>query len=153
MFSAVPPWNCSSPAGFHTLSPDRSTTVSPSRVPTRPTPSVQTRSCPFAWWCQLVRAPGVNRTSPTVSFDVPSPLKTGFIHTSPVKLSAGVLTVVVVGFLSMSLLGSGAGSGGVEAQGGRARLLGRDVLNRAGRPSVLGPVGLVERVVQARLVP
>ena len=102
MFSAVPPWKCSSPAGVHTLSPARSTTVFPSRVPTSPMPSVHTSSCPLTWLCQLVRAPGVNRTKPQVSCEVPSPLNTGFIHTSPVKFDDGVLTVALVGFLSMS---------------------------------------------------
>ena len=48
--------------------------------------------------------PGVKRTSPTVSREVPSPPKTGVIHTSPVKFAAGVFTVAVVGFLCMSLL-------------------------------------------------
>ncbi|MGW4044447.1 hypothetical protein [Streptomyces sp. NPDC004721] len=31
----------------------------------RPTPSVMWRIWPLAWECQLVRAPGVNRTRPT----------------------------------------------------------------------------------------
>src|ERR1700721_2620662 len=102
MFSAVPPWKCSSPAGVHTLSPARSTTVFPSRGPTSPMPSVHTSSCPLTWLCQLVRAPGVNRTKPQVSFEVPSPPNTGFIHTSPVKFDDGVFTVAVLGFLSIT---------------------------------------------------
>src|SRR5580698_8377921 len=101
MFSAVPPWKYSSPAGVHTLSPARSTTVFPSRVPTSPVPSVHISSCPLTWLCQLVRAPGVNRTKPQVSREVPSPPNTGFIQTSPVKHDDGVFTVPVLGFLSM----------------------------------------------------
>src|SRR5580704_5257714 len=65
-------------------------------------PSVQTSSCPLTCLCQLVRAPGVNRTKPQVSSEVPSPANTGFIHTSPVKFDDGVFTVAVLGFLSMS---------------------------------------------------
>src|SRR6266702_3834564 len=122
MFSAVPPWKCSSPAGVHTLSPALSTTVFPSRVPTSPMPSVHTSSCPLTWLCQLVRAPGVNRTRPQVSCEGPSPLNTGFIHTSPVKFDDGVFTVAVLGFLTKSC--SSRRRGGQELRGRPPRPVG-----------------------------
>ena len=64
--SAAAPCQCSSSGGQTTVSPARTRTTVPSRVPTSPTPSVTCRVWPTACRCQLLCAPGVNRTRETV---------------------------------------------------------------------------------------
>jgi len=63
---AVAPCQCASPGGVWTVSPARMRMTVPSRVATSPTPSVTCKVWPTACECQLVCAPGVNRTSATV---------------------------------------------------------------------------------------
>ncbi len=62
MQSTPAPCQCSSPGGVHTVSPGVRLMTAPSRETTRPAPSVQNNVWPRTWECQLVRAPGVNRT-------------------------------------------------------------------------------------------
>ena len=75
------------PAGFWGTgtSPGR-ISWTPSRVATRPMPSVTYRVWPLGWWCQAVRAPGVNRTWAHPTADCSSGVRTPSMKTAPVNL-------------------------------------------------------------------
>ena len=67
----------------------------PSRPATSPAPSVQNSVWPTACECQLVWAPGVNRTMLAISLDGPAAFLIELTYTSPVKVFSGAIAVAL----------------------------------------------------------